>query len=194
MSIVNATIAGGTRRMLQDVMAWHNAKSHDITRVNAMVAAGLVPKDAAGNPQIPSEVLDGLWRPFPGSPPTTVNITSMSSDSGQSQPSQPAATPSSPSPAAQGPVNSGSASPAPVASGFNWAKAATIAAALLGGAGGAGGLGYWLGVLGGAAAPAPTASTSPATSPNYLVPQTQYELRIGKRQAAQSTATTPASE
>lgn len=202
MSVINATIGAGTRRMLQDVLAWNHARSGDINRVNAMAAAGLVPKDANGNLQLPQELLEGLWRPFPGSS-SNVNVTNIGNGQpadgvGQQAVAPPAAMPAT-SPAPQPPIASspttamagpaaaiGSVSPpssgtSPAApSGIlsllgkaaPWLKLIAAASGL----GGAGLLGAWLN------APKPT----PAPNIPKAAQELMYELHLGSPQKSTS--------
>lgn len=174
--------------MLQDILAWNHARSTDIQRVNAMAASGLVPKDANGNLQIPTDVLDGLWRPFPGSPPSMTSITAAGGD-GQQQQQQQSQSPATATP----PANT---SPTP-ANGPSWGKlGAAILAAALGSGGIGAGIASWLGSGGGGGNQTPPVVTQPATpvvssvppaptsQPNYQVSETQYELRFGKLKGA----------
>lgn len=171
--------------MLQDILAWNHARSTDIQRVNAMAASNLIPKDSAGNLKIPADVLDGLWRPFPGSPPSMTSITAMGGNGQQEQQQQPSGGATPPAPTSPSPT------PAPLQ--FPWGK---IGAAILAAALGSGGIGAgiisWLGNDdGNQQPPAATSSTTPTTppaapaqQPNYQVNETQYELRFGKLKGA----------
>lgn len=190
MSVINATIGAGTRRMLQDVLAWNHARGQDITRVQAMAASGLIPKDSAGNLQLPQDLLDGLWRPFPGSN-STVNVTNIgngqpAADGGQGQggaAAQPAApqavSPVASQPATQPPVVQPAppvvapVSTAPSAGGAlsalgnvpTWLKVAAAAS----GIGGAGLLGAWL-------------NSKPAQKLPQAAQEMMYELHLGTPQ------------
>lgn len=196
MSVINATLAAGTRRMLHDVLAYNHARGQDINRLNAMVASGLIPKDEKGVPQIPKEVLDGLYRPFPGSN-STVTVTNIgngqSSDpsSGQ-QPAAPAApgqpSPEASSPAPQGPTpatvpsTAGNASPSggiltTIGNLSPWIKTAAMLA-------GAGTIGAWIANLN-----SPTVSPiAPTKGGPSAAEELMYELHLGSPQKPASGA------
>lgn len=190
VSIINAAIAAGSRRLLQDNLVYNNARSQDIGRVQAMAASGLLPKDASGNVQLPPQLLEALWRPFPGSSSVT-NATIVN----DSQPAQsgPSAAPVNTVPASPGPVSSPWPSVPPaasspvataqkVAAGLPWAKMIALAAALAGG----GGLGV---LLARPALPIVTQPAAPVVQPTapagpLSADETQYELHLGMPKGA----------
>lgn len=151
-----------------------------------MAASGLIPKDASGNLQLPQDLLDGLWRPFPGSN-STVSVTNIgngqpAADANQGAPSaasQTGATQSAaPVPAqqtTQAPVvQSPPAAPQSPASGgvlsalgnaAPWLKLLAAASGL----GGAGLLGAWL-------------NSKPAQKLPQAAQEMMYELHLGTPQ------------
>lgn len=181
--------------MLQDVLAWNQARSGDINRVNAMAAAGLIPRDANGKLQLPPELLEGLWRPFPGST-SNVNVTTIgggqpADPSPQQSPAAPAPAPQpsvAPSPVAAPPVTTAPIINGPQPSGASPAATSGILSSLgkaapwlkllaaASGLGGAGLLGAWLN------SPKPT----PAPNIPKAAEEMMYELHLGSPQTAPS--------